>query len=224
MRAFLYDNIKKTYIFSSWSDGGAQTHTITAPATNATYTARFRVSHRRGGSRPGPAPPRPCRHPADSAARKSRSTSRPEPPRSPPAADSPFVELSHVSSFSTSQGRLASLAAGAGCGRPQAAVLAGATRAPERRPESGRTAVPRYADGRSASRSSSATTSPGFCPRASAIRSSRTRILALDADHDPQPRAGSPAMLLDQRGVDQRELGIEVARARIRSRSRDLWP
>ena len=39
---FLYDNIKKTYIFSSWSDGGAQTHNITAPATNATYTARFR--------------------------------------------------------------------------------------------------------------------------------------------------------------------------------------
>ena len=33
---------KKTYIFSSWSDGGAQTHSITAPATNATYTARFR--------------------------------------------------------------------------------------------------------------------------------------------------------------------------------------
>ena len=33
---------KKTYTFSSWSDGGAQTHIITAPATNATYTARFR--------------------------------------------------------------------------------------------------------------------------------------------------------------------------------------
>ena len=33
---------KKTYIFSSWSDGGAQTHNITAPATNTTYTARFR--------------------------------------------------------------------------------------------------------------------------------------------------------------------------------------
>jgi glucose/arabinose dehydrogenase len=33
---------KKTYTFSSWSDGGAQTHTITAPATNATYAARFR--------------------------------------------------------------------------------------------------------------------------------------------------------------------------------------
>jgi PKD repeat protein len=32
----------KTYIFSSWSDGGAQTHTITAPATAATYSARFR--------------------------------------------------------------------------------------------------------------------------------------------------------------------------------------
>jgi PKD repeat protein len=33
---------KQTYLFSSWSDGGAQTHTITAPATAATYTARFR--------------------------------------------------------------------------------------------------------------------------------------------------------------------------------------
>jgi glucose/arabinose dehydrogenase len=33
---------KQTYQFSSWSDGGAQTHTITAPATAAAYTARFR--------------------------------------------------------------------------------------------------------------------------------------------------------------------------------------
>jgi hypothetical protein len=33
---------RKTYTFSSWSDGGAQTHTITAPATATTYTARFR--------------------------------------------------------------------------------------------------------------------------------------------------------------------------------------
>jgi glucose/arabinose dehydrogenase len=32
----------KTYIFSSWSDGGDPTHTITAPATAATYSARFR--------------------------------------------------------------------------------------------------------------------------------------------------------------------------------------
>lgn len=31
----------KTYTFSSWSDGGAQTHNITAPATSTTYTARF---------------------------------------------------------------------------------------------------------------------------------------------------------------------------------------
>jgi glucose/arabinose dehydrogenase len=31
----------KTYRFSSWSDGGAQTHDITAPATATTYTARF---------------------------------------------------------------------------------------------------------------------------------------------------------------------------------------
>ncbi|HEX7254734.1 MAG TPA: LamG-like jellyroll fold domain-containing protein [Gaiellaceae bacterium] len=30
-----------TYDFVSWSDGGAQTHTITAPATSATYTATY---------------------------------------------------------------------------------------------------------------------------------------------------------------------------------------
>jgi hypothetical protein len=33
---------RKSYVFSSWSDGGAQTHSITAPATPTTYTARFR--------------------------------------------------------------------------------------------------------------------------------------------------------------------------------------
>ena len=32
----------KTYTFTSWSDGGAQTHNIVAPATATTYTARFR--------------------------------------------------------------------------------------------------------------------------------------------------------------------------------------
>jgi hypothetical protein len=32
----------KTYNFLSWSDGGAQTHNIIAPATATTYTARFR--------------------------------------------------------------------------------------------------------------------------------------------------------------------------------------
>ena len=32
----------KTYTFSSWSDGGAQTHTIVAPATATTYTARYK--------------------------------------------------------------------------------------------------------------------------------------------------------------------------------------
>jgi PKD repeat protein len=31
----------KTYAFVSWSDGGAQTHTIRAPTTNTTYTATF---------------------------------------------------------------------------------------------------------------------------------------------------------------------------------------
>jgi glucose/arabinose dehydrogenase/PKD repeat protein len=33
---------KQTYHFSSWSDGGGQTHTIVAPASATTYTARFR--------------------------------------------------------------------------------------------------------------------------------------------------------------------------------------
>jgi PKD repeat protein len=33
---------KKTYTFNSWSDGGAQTHNITAPAAATTYSARFR--------------------------------------------------------------------------------------------------------------------------------------------------------------------------------------
>ena len=33
---------KKTYTFGSWSDGGAQTHVITAPAAATTYSARFR--------------------------------------------------------------------------------------------------------------------------------------------------------------------------------------
>jgi len=31
----------KNYTFVSWSDGGAQTHTITVPSTNATYTATY---------------------------------------------------------------------------------------------------------------------------------------------------------------------------------------
>jgi hypothetical protein len=33
-----------TYTFRAWSDGGAQTHTITTPATATTYTARFQKS------------------------------------------------------------------------------------------------------------------------------------------------------------------------------------
>jgi glucose/arabinose dehydrogenase/PKD repeat protein len=31
-----------SYVFQSWSDGGAQSHTITAPAVNTTYTATYR--------------------------------------------------------------------------------------------------------------------------------------------------------------------------------------
>jgi hypothetical protein len=33
---------RKPYDFSSWSDGGAQSHDIVAPAVATTYTARFR--------------------------------------------------------------------------------------------------------------------------------------------------------------------------------------
>jgi glucose/arabinose dehydrogenase len=33
---------KSTYYFTSWSDGGPQSHTITAPAVNTTYTAIYR--------------------------------------------------------------------------------------------------------------------------------------------------------------------------------------
>ena len=32
-----------TYLFSSWSDGGAQSHVIVAPATNTTYTANYHL-------------------------------------------------------------------------------------------------------------------------------------------------------------------------------------
>ena len=33
---------KSSYLFTSWSDGGAQAHNIIAPATATTYTARYR--------------------------------------------------------------------------------------------------------------------------------------------------------------------------------------
>jgi hypothetical protein len=33
---------KSTYNFISWSDGGAISHTIVAPAVNTTYTATYR--------------------------------------------------------------------------------------------------------------------------------------------------------------------------------------
>jgi hypothetical protein len=33
---------RSTYNFSSWSDGGAQSHVIVAPAVNTTYTASYR--------------------------------------------------------------------------------------------------------------------------------------------------------------------------------------
>src|SRR5262249_38798155 len=33
---------RSTYFFTAWSDGGPQSHTITAPAVNTTYTAIYR--------------------------------------------------------------------------------------------------------------------------------------------------------------------------------------
>ena len=33
------------YVFGTWSDGGAQTHTITAPSANTTYTANFTTQY-----------------------------------------------------------------------------------------------------------------------------------------------------------------------------------
>src|SRR5258706_147609 len=36
------DSLGQTWLFDHWSDGGAATHTITTPATAATYTATFR--------------------------------------------------------------------------------------------------------------------------------------------------------------------------------------
>ena len=33
---------KSTYYFTSWSDGGPQSYTITAAAVNTTYTATYR--------------------------------------------------------------------------------------------------------------------------------------------------------------------------------------
>jgi hypothetical protein len=36
----------RNYVWVSWSDGGAQTHPITVPATNATYTATYQQQPR----------------------------------------------------------------------------------------------------------------------------------------------------------------------------------
>lgn len=51
----------KTYNFTSWSDGGAETHSIDTPATNTTYTATFTQQ-----ATPTPTPtPTPVDKPAD---------------------------------------------------------------------------------------------------------------------------------------------------------------
>jgi len=33
------------YVYSSWNDGGGQTHTVTIPTMNVTYTANFTIQH-----------------------------------------------------------------------------------------------------------------------------------------------------------------------------------
>jgi hypothetical protein len=38
-----------SYTFASWSDGGAQTHTLAVPATNAAYTATFSATQLNNG-------------------------------------------------------------------------------------------------------------------------------------------------------------------------------
>lgn len=43
------------YVFRSWSDGGAATHTVPTPAADTTYTATFTAS--RSGAGPGWHPP-----------------------------------------------------------------------------------------------------------------------------------------------------------------------
>jgi uncharacterized repeat protein (TIGR01451 family) len=49
------------YDFSSWSDGGAATHNLTAPASSATYTASYTAT---AGPPPPPPPPPPAPVPA----------------------------------------------------------------------------------------------------------------------------------------------------------------
>ena len=39
------DGSDMRYVFSSWSDGGVQTHTVTVPASAATYTANFETQY-----------------------------------------------------------------------------------------------------------------------------------------------------------------------------------
>jgi len=41
---------KSNYRFASWSDGGAQTHTIVTPGNNASYTATYQVKGRGAGA------------------------------------------------------------------------------------------------------------------------------------------------------------------------------
>jgi glucose/arabinose dehydrogenase len=63
----------QTYAFASWSDGGAATHTVTAPATAAGYTATYRDLT---PPPPPPAPPPPVLPPLSTQAPALSGTAR----------------------------------------------------------------------------------------------------------------------------------------------------
>jgi glucose/arabinose dehydrogenase len=72
-----------SYSFVSWSDGGPQTHNLTAPATNATYTATYQVS-----PTATPTPPPPTATPTPPPLPTNTPTPIP-PPATPTAVPGP---------------------------------------------------------------------------------------------------------------------------------------
>jgi uncharacterized repeat protein (TIGR01451 family) len=98
-----------TYLFASWSDGGAQSHNIVAPAAAATYTATFRFVT--------PTPTRtptstrtPTRTPTRTATRTPTRTPSRTPTRTPtptptktptPAADLAIVKTARLNGDGT---------------------------------------------------------------------------------------------------------------------------
>ena len=76
-----------------------------------------------------------------------------------------------------------------------------------------------YAAGRSAARSSSARTSLGFCPRASAIRARRLASSLSTTTISPKVADGSPSTILERTLVEQLEFGVLDRRAADRDLS-----